>query len=391
MSKFSVKPPITVVVTLEGLATSPLGCYGCSWNETPAINTLAAGGVVWDRWTSPIDRTGGLISRWLGESRGVIDRFAQREFETVFVSDDPKLVVPEDNFGFTRRIHTQPMLKRLPAETIDETVMAKTFATAIDAFDAKTALLWLHGSSLRDHWDAPLDDDNGSQEQAAPQEQSEDDEPIELPEPLHLPRTADPPAFELSDSSDPDLLFAWMNRYAAQVRLLDQLLQWLVDSLRRRKPVIVLAGASGFSLGESGWVGHRVGPLRSQDIRLPMLTSVGGPLRVPLLQSAAALPDWLSRLSNRDPLTGVLNEALITPSQWSENVDGEQCAVHTDSDRAVKAVTTSSWFYVQDGADSSGGRRHLFLKPDDVHDVNDVARLRREVVDQFESSAGVPC
>lgn len=42
-------------------------------------------------------------------------------------------------------------------------------------------------------------------------------------------------------------------------------------------------------------------------------------------------------------------------------------------------MTTTRWFFAQD-ADSS---RHLFLKPDDVEDFNDVGRIRDDVVQEI--------
>ncbi|QDV42885.1 hypothetical protein Enr13x_27360 [Stieleria neptunia] len=378
MSKFPLRPPITVVVTLEGLATSPLGCYGCSWNQTPTIDALAASGVVWDRWTSPVDRPGSLINRWLNDSRGWIARQADHG-ATVFLTDDPKLTIPEDQFGFSQAIALQPTLKRLPAETVEATVLAQAIAASIQAVTPETRLIWIHSGMLRDHWDAPVTHDDEDEETPEPVEDETQDLASTAPEPFFLPPTTDPPALQLSKRDDPDLLFAWMQRYAAQVRLLDEMIDLLGESVRRRRPRIVLAGTSGFSLGENGWLGHHVGPLRSQDVRLPMLVSHGGPLRVPSLQSAAALPELLERLLDDKP--------LITPADWCRGDEAPSRSVPTDSDRAIKAVTTSNWFYVHDADPLAGGAERLFVKPDDVNDVNDIARLRREVLNQFATAA----
>ena len=51
----------------------------------------------------------------------------------------------------------------------------------------------------------------------------------------------------------------------------------------------------------------------------------------------------------------------------------------TKSDRNTHAVTTPDWFYVQDHDLSE----HLYLKPDDIDDFNDVARLRPDIVEQL--------
>jgi hypothetical protein len=41
-----------------------------------------------------------------------------------------------------------------------------------------------------------------------------------------------------------------------------------------------------------------------------------------------------------------------------------------------------SWFYVRDADESE----HLFLKPDDVNDFNDVGRLRGDILETFRAS-----
>lgn len=365
---------------MEGLATSPLGCYGCSWNDTPAIDSLAARGVVWDRWTSPIDRSGGTMTRWLRDSGDTLRRHAESG-GAVFVTDDPKLSVPDEYAGFTTSIVLKPTLKRLPSESIEDTALAQTFAAAINAVEPTTRLLWIHSGVLRDHWDAPPDDEEIVEENTEPVEDGEPVDPFTVPEPLRLPTSTDPPAYQLTSNDDPDRLFLWMNRYASQVRLLDQMIEMMLKSFSSRKPTLLLAGASGFSLGENGWVGHHVGPLRSQDIRLPMLVSRGGPLRVPAMQSALELPDVLERLS--DGLGE--NGAIISPSQWCKTQDPFAPSIQTQSDRAATAISTPTWFYVCD-SDEPGDAK-LFLKPDDVTDFNDISRLRREVMDRF---AGEP-
>lgn len=58
--------------------------------------------------------------------------------------------------------------------------------------------------------------------------------------------------------------------------------------------------------------------------------------------------------------------------------------VPTRSDRVIAAVTTPQWFYVRE-LDQHGisEEEHLYLKPDDVDDFNDIGRLRLDVIDQL--------
>jgi len=180
----------------------------------------------------------------------------------------------------------------------------------------------------------------------------------------------------LSEQDDPDWVFAWMQRYAAQVRIIDAMLDVMVASTTLRRARWVIAGTSGFSLGQNGRIGHRIGPIRSPEIRLPLVVSTGGPLRVPTLESADGFPDLLQRLAAAAP--------LVEPEAWFAGQEEFAPQVRTDSDRAACAVTSPKWFLTESNEPAESPR--LFLKPDDTDDVNDVARLRRDVVDTLASA-----
>ena len=101
-----------------------------------------------------------------------------------------------------------------------------------------------------------------------------------------------------------------------------------------------------------------------------MIVSDRGPLRIPHVTGSNVLPEILRALAERE-------RPLIAEDRWSEAKNDSK--VETQSNRARYAVTTSRWFFVRD-ADSS---EHLFLKPDDVEDFNDIGRLRHDVVQQL--------
>lgn len=340
---------------------------------------MASTGVVWDRWTSPIDRPSGLINRWLVESQDVIERF-QKRGDTVFVTDDQQLDLPGDAYGFSSLIRLEPDSPVMPAQAIEDTSLAQSFATAIQAIGPNTSFIWLHSSALRDRWDAPIDQEPTADGMQEPVEDEEAESDVDPAEPFCLPETIAPPNLKLASDDDPDLLFAWMNRYAAQIRVLDQLVELMVDELQSRRQTILLAGSSGFSIGENGYIGHHLGPLRSPDVRLPMLVSSGGPLRSQLLQSATGLPKLLERIIGR--------KTIVSPSEWCRSEDALSPQMLTESDRASRAVTTPTWFYVNEKSDQYTDVERLFLKPDDVNDINDVSRLRRDVLDDLAGDRG---
>lgn len=365
--------PLTLVLTFEALATAPLGCYGCSWNQTPAIDLAASQGVVWDSLTSPTDHPSGLIQRWLTDSEPVVQRC--REFGTTrLLTDDGQLDLTEVDSGFDDLTRLDIATPDHPASQLEDTLASKVTAATLDLITDNTSLLWLHSSVLRDVWDAPISpSDSELDEQVEPQEF--DDEIIDEgagPRQFELPMTCQVPSFEIGPDDDPDQLFAWMSRYANQVRLIDSMLELLTLSLSHREPRFLIAGASGFSLGQNSHVGHRTGPLRSSEIRLPMITSTGGPLRCPNLWPAERMPEVLARMVNEQP--------ILSPQEWVNADEEFKPLIVTHSQRATSAITSPKWFIV---GDQEGEREKLFLKPDDIDDANDISRLRPEVVDEM--------
>jgi hypothetical protein len=377
LSKPKRSVPITVVVTLEGLTAASLGCYGCSWNHTPGIDALAGRGIVWDRWTSPTDQPGDLIGSWLRGTRAALSGLPA-DAGSLLVTDDERLSIPEDGFGFESVVRLTPRRPERAAGSLESSNVARSFATAIENLAQRTRLVWVHSALLRDVWDlheTPIGEEELEPEPCE-EETGEEETPLPETQPCHLPEDTRPPVFRCTADDHPDWVLSWMRRYAAMVEGIDQMIEALAAAVRHRPATIVVAGASGFSLGENGWVGHRVGPLRSPEIRLPLVVSAGGPLHVPTLADARRLPELLQRLVNGEP--------LVTPELWCRRDAEFSPAVETTSDRSGKAVTTAEWFYVLDDAQGLAEER-LFLKPDDQHDVNDVSRLQREVLDRFAS------
>ncbi len=377
-----------IVLTLEGLTTSALSCYGCSWNSTPAIDALAATGCVWDRWTATNDQPLTLLKHWMSAGGSELDDWLtpwKTRGPVDLLTDDRRL----SDLGIDSEFDTTLLVEPSDAEhsadvasEIEETQFGRLIASAIER-DARGpwSVLWLHSRFLSQRWDAPRE--------LFPIEADEaDDTPSEEVELLSIPGSemaakrlenlplifdaARVPRVKLDDQSHPDLVNAWMRTYGCQIRLLDLLIEILLQSLCADDPQFVLAGASGFSLGQNGWIGHSAGPLRSCDLRLPMVVSDRGPIRSAQLTPTDKFPQILRSLTSD-------SARLVSPSQWCQLDDEFKPRVTTNSRRAAKVVTTSRWSFIRD-LDSTD---HLFLKPDDVEDANDIGRLRSDVIDRL--------
>ncbi|KAA1261020.1 hypothetical protein LF1_35630 [Rubripirellula obstinata] len=375
-----------LVLSIEGLATSAIGCYGSSWNQTPAMDQIAASGCVFDRWINTQDRSPGLpvclsnLHHWLEPWRQL--------GSTVLISD---VSCPEDQsaaFDTVVQLNASGPLPSQPADEIDETRIAAQMAAVIEQdslCDGDWSLMWLHTSVLTQVWDAPrslfpIDEIELDLEplEFPDQHQPSQSEPIDSAEtiPAIMP-TCEVPKLDLNDQRGgagvhPDLVTSWMRTYGCQVRLLDLMIEILHQSLLREDVRIMIVGTSGFSLGQNGFIGHRAGPIRSHDCRLPIIISDTPPVRMPSPTPDTHLPAILK---------GLGNEQLdwCGPERWIGNASDSTDAIQTDSDRAKEVQTSAGWFFVRDCDESE----HLFLKPDDVEDHNDVARLRPDIVESI--------
>ncbi|XZE52279.1 hypothetical protein SH139x_003969 [Planctomycetaceae bacterium SH139] len=304
--------------------------------------------------------------------------------------------------------------------------------------NAEPQLLWIHVSALLHTWDAPLElraSDDLLDEDAAACSRCEE-EPEELvwnpeqddaeDERLAADRvaieearlSAVPPRCQLSEADDPDLLLAWMTAYGAQVQLLDSLLELLrqtlvmpcdddfgdsagedfagVDSLEvshaaDQSTALVVVSTSGFALGEHGFLGAAQGPPRSNRVQLPMLIEAAGlgPIRCAQPASSArvraTLADLLGLLASvqqpraSDDLADASLLQLAEPTAWAEPLATESPVIETRCGESAEGLllrTTPGWFLATDET----GEPHLYLKPDDRNDANDIASLKPEIV-----------
>ena len=364
-----------IVLSLEGLARAALSCYGCSWNRTPAIDSIAGGGVVWDRMTAESDEPSEVLQPWFNAD------WAQpwsRVGSVELVTDTAETAA--SCFDHVTRLPLTAPPER-PAEDIVDTQLGRLVAAAIDRdqnFD-DWSVLWIHSDALTRCWDAPrhlFPDEqlDGDEDLEPPQEEElfdSNDSQDALPPPIQrIFDCTSPPQFQRCEDDHPDWVSSWMRTYACQIRLVDLLIEVLLESLQVQDPWFLLVGTSGYRLGQAGWIGSRGGTLHSADIHLPLILSDLGPLRIPRLTASGVVSDLLGMLAQEEP--------QILPEQLDTQLDSD-AHVETSSKQVLRAVTTPQWYYVQE----QDQRERLFLKPDDVEDCNDVARVREEIVEGF--------
>ncbi len=397
-----------LILTFEGFTPVVLSAYGGNFGATPNLDRMAAAGWLVDRAITTRRRGIDNLAAWLAAewpAAGI-----------TLITDSPAAanVIDERTVGEIQTIDNQPVGAAKPAGDA-ETSLGQLLAAAAERLDdpdrPAPEVLWLHSDFLVRRWDgatpvdtafATLDDEpeiddrpdwtvdlhNGeatdeelhtmriAADALLPADQ-EDDEPL-----LPIPRldVTEPPSLAIGDDDDPDLMVTWGQTYADQVALIDRLVP-LTAALAAMFPggaaTRVIAGTSGFSLGQNGWISATEGPLRSGSIEVPWIVV---PVPAPTDRVAMRLPGPVAADGLIDQLCGRRIDDGF--DAWVEAVahrgDEMSAAVRTEEAGRPVATTTRGWFHnVDDGT--------LFLKPDDRFDANNIADRRPDVVDQFGS------
>lgn len=370
-----MKPPRLIVLSMEGLSTAALGAYGCSWNQTPQLDRLAAGGSLFDRCIVPGDQTADVLrGLWQAIPKGM---------GLQVISDDQATIQVAGQCDCAAVRFIDSNAEELPAEDVADTILAQLLAEAAPLVSSKSSsgdagITWIHSNFLVRAWDAPRS--------LLPAESLQDDDLQELANAVnddlradHPPSyfdTVQPPRWICSTADDPDLVLAWMNTYAAQVRLLDVMvgiLQELVDGETSR---LVILGTSGFALGEAGYIGGDAGPLTSPRIQVPCLACGAGIPNVRYIDPCSVITAWQTLVSAQPAC-----QSLLAPEAWAVPIAPEQPPIVTKGSDGTLGITTPTWFYWR-----HQNQEQLFVKPDDRGDTHNVVdRAGEEVLRQFRS------
>lgn len=237
-----------IVVTVEGLGTNLVGCYGNALTPTPAWDRFASQSLVADQfWMDGLDPVEVLKSMWSGlhrRERAIIHEGENASQEKMKI---PGLLVTDDP-----RVY-EAALRYIDGEVqlveIAYTVETRFSSLVLDALNQwipkleKYPWLWIHSRGLQGPWDAPYElrltmCDEGD------------------PKP---PSDVEPPVRIVDSSTDPDEIFGWACGAGGQVIAMDEVWGLLADTIQElgfeASALVVLAGVHGYPLGEHGMVG----------------------------------------------------------------------------------------------------------------------------------------
>jgi arylsulfatase A-like enzyme len=389
-------PRHIVIVVVDGLRASSLGAYGNTMYPTPALDEFAAGSLLLDWCYAPAAELADVYrALWQSahparpesamQSAASLPRtLAQHGYTTTLVTDAADLTAIAGAADFERRVQPADSMAADAAATraadVAHTAMARLFAAACDevasAEAASPTALWVHSRGLYGPWDAPLDFQRTLLDE-------EDPPPVEA---------VAPPCLTLGDNDDPDAIFRYACAYAAQVMVLDACWTALVEATKQTDGdeswLVMLLGARGYPLGEHRRIGGVDPRLYAEQLHVPWLLKFpdgrgrlkrAGQLVSPV-DLIPTLSDWLG--GREDDGSAHWHGASLLPLAASPRVS-LRAALVSGRQQGHRALRTSEWCLRQD---STGEQNELYVRPDDRWEINDVAKLCPDVVDELSNT-----
>jgi arylsulfatase A-like enzyme len=355
-----------IVIVIDGLRASALGAYGNTWHGTPALDALASESIVIETmWAESPELSDFYQVAWAdGE---LPRRLADAGGSFTLVTDDAALATWADATPGVEAWQVERLPSLEPVEDANETAVARMFAAVaerLQAWDLSPAagprVLWVHSRGYHGSWDAPL------ALRASLLDEGDPEAPTFVESPLRV------------SSDDHDALLGYRIAYAAQTMVLDECLGGLLSAVEAgegTEPLLILAGARGFALGEHGVVGGQCSQLYGELLHLPCLirtsgsTSAPPPRRRGLATPAdlgATLLAWCGGTCDQLPAAGMDLRDDSSPSRTY---------VVSGAASDERSLRTEDWFLRTSASRTEADARsvELYAKPDDRWEANDVA------------------
>lgn len=397
-----------IVVIARGLQLGALGCYGNQWIDTPALDSLAAEGIVFDQHFADNADPAGARDAWrsgryhfppdshaanAGPRPDLIAALRQQGIYTCLIVDDSRSSSSEFAGGWDTVERVSAAEGQMALDAVLETVGA-----ALERLERHDNwLLWIDLAVLLPPWNLPAEFQEGyfSEEIDEDEEENdavEEDEEVEKDEPLTL--LSEVPAGPI-DREDDHLYLSLQTSYAAAVSYLDrgigQLLQAL-DGLEDGNSILLMVTTdTGQNLGEHGIVGACRPWLHDELIHLPLLLRLPGAAetsrRISALTQAVDLAptvaDWF-----QTPLSDCHGRSLLPLIRGGiESIRSFACAGLQLGEAIEYALHTPEWAFllpIKPGPDDAQRLPQLYVKPDDRWEVNNVLQHHLDLAEQLE-------
>jgi len=297
----SLKSPRVLVVTIEGLGTNLVGCYGGAIGPTKNWDSFASRGIVFDQfWADTLQTLDVLESMWSGThfvQRQMDDREERDCVEILLhrglLVTDSMLVIE----GMSRDYFRDVLLVE-PGEGDDEdlqdqeqTQLERLFEAALGRWATQMnecPVLWIHSRGLSGTWDAPYEYRQVMCDEGDPDP----------------PSSSDPAELRITSETDPDEIFGMSCCAGGQAIAMDDAWGLIEETLLglgiEDDCLQLLAGVTGYPMGEHGWVGYGGQSLYAETLHCALI-----------VRPANQLP-----LGIRVPFMVQPNSVLTTIAQW---------------------------------------------------------------------------
>jgi arylsulfatase A-like enzyme len=396
-----------IVVIARGLQLGALGCYGNQWIDTPALDTLAAEGAVFDQHFADNADLAGARRAWRSgryrfpphrspaKTDGQPDLLIvlrQKGIHTCWIADDSRASPSEFADGWDEVVRVAAGEEELPLDATLEAVGA-----ALERLEKRDNwLLWIDLATLLPPWNVPAEileayfSEEMEEGQEEPEEAGED---VEEESEALTPISEHPPG--PIDREDDYLYLSLQTSYAAAVSYVDTALGQLLEALGGLEGgdeiLLVVTTDSGQNLGEHGIVGICRPWLHDELIHLPLLLRLPGGAeagrRVAALTQAVDLAPTLAEWFQA-PLAGVHGHSLLPLSRGEVESIRPHAVAGLQLGEAIEyALRTPEWAFllpVNPSAEDDARGPRLYVKPDDRWEVNNVLQHHLELAEQLE-------
>ncbi|HWG47070.1 MAG TPA: sulfatase-like hydrolase/transferase [Gemmataceae bacterium] len=394
-----------IVLIARGLQLGALGCYGNQWIDTPALDELAAEGVVFDQHFADCADPAGARRAWrsgryhlptsaphaeTGTDPDLLAALRAQGIHTCLIVDDSRPAPPDFAIGWDEVERVAASAETTPLEA----TLEAAGAALLRLEPRDNWLMWIDLATPLPPWNVPdeFQEPYFSDEPIEEDEDGGEEDEAEESEPL-TPLTE--PANGAIDPEDDPLYLSLQTSYAAAVTYLDagvgQLLEALHNLNGGDEILIVFTTDIGQNLGEHGIVGPIRAWLHDELIHLPLIVRLPGGAeagrRVSALTQTVDLAPTLAKWFQM-PLSGMHGGSLLPLVRGETEVIRPYACTALQVGEAIEyALRTPDWAFllpVQASADAAVRSPQLYVKPDDRWEVNNVLQHHPELVEQLE-------
>lgn len=377
-----------------------LGCYGNGWIETPALDRLAAGGVVFDQHLADCPDAVGARRAWRTGRYSSLEAESQdQRFDLVQVLREhgavTSLICNPSCDTLANWANAWNYVRRVPTDAEGTTLecLLQAVGDALDEMsDAEKWLVWVESASLLPPWNVPEEYQEKYLHTAAAEEDEETEEPSEgTLEPLTNPQT------DVLEKPEEKTFLRLQGTFAAAVSYVDAGIGILMEELTERgiseDVTVIVTSDHGQALGEHGIVGPCRPWLHEELIHVPLLIRLpggtGAGRRIAKLTQPVDLYSTILETFGCAPPPNHGHSVLPLLHGGDDKLRTYAVSALRLGEREEWALRTPEWAFllpIAAAPDDPPRLPQLYAKPEDRWEVNNVIQHHLETAEKLEQT-----